>query len=104
MWDGIVYFSQRSKDLVINYYFVVESYSGPGIVVPDAGYVKKTTFLCNVTVRGKVYQLHGDNPQQGDIYNHIVAVIRKGNTDHESDQYVQLCYNTQLLSCNVQKK
>ena len=75
VWDGIVYFSQRSKDLVINYYFVVESYSGPGIVVSDAGYVKKTTFLCNVTVRGKVYQLHGDNPQQGDIYNHIVAVI-----------------------------
>ena len=46
-------------------------------MVLDAGHenVKKTTFLCNVTVRGKVYQLHGDNPQQGDIYNHIVAVI-----------------------------
>ena len=72
VWDGIVYFSQRSKDVDINYYFVVESYSGPG---PGAGYVKKTTFLCNVTVRGRVYQLHGDNPQQGDIYNHIVAVI-----------------------------
>lgn len=35
-------------------------------MVSDDGYNEQSEiFLCNVTVRGKVYQLHGNDPKDG---------------------------------------